>query len=132
MARMRSWFAQGLVSSAMVLALAHAACDKIEALPPETSSPKTDSGTYDCSKFSGYKKLCPNDAPAAQTPLAICQDHALHPKCGDLGIKVMECLWGLQTRTDLCGTDGVSIPGKLDDACGAVNAADVDCRARTQ
>lgn len=132
MVRTRTWIGQAVLGSALVLALAHAGCDKIEALPPETSSPKTDSGTYDCSKFSGYKKLCPNDAPSSQTPLAICQDHALHPKCGDLGVKVMECLWGLQTRTDLCGTDGVSIPGKLEDACGAANAADVDCRARTQ
>jgi len=115
---------------ALGVALALVTGCEIEAVPPETGKPTVDSGKYDCSKFAGYKKLCPNDPTPSQSPKSVCDDHALHRKCGDLGAKAMECLWGLQTRKDLCGADGVTIPGKVSDACGAADAADADCRAR--
>ena len=103
---------------------------EIEAVPPEAAKPPTDSGKYDCAKFAGYKKLCPNDPTPSQTPKSVCEEVASHPKCGDLGAKVMECLWGLQTRKDLCGADNVTIAGKVTDACGAADANATDCRAR--
>ncbi|HRH00307.1 MAG TPA: hypothetical protein PLR99_28885 [Polyangiaceae bacterium] len=105
------------------------ACDGITTTPPESPS-TVDSGLYDCAKFAGYKKLCANDPTPSQSPESVCLDHTRHAKCGALGAKAMECLWGLQSRKDLCGADGVTIPGKVSDACGAADANDADCRAR--
>ena len=107
------------------------ACD-LEVTPPlPGSTTAQDSGKYDCSKYNGYKKLCPNDPTPSQSPRALCDDRVNHPKCGDLGAKIMECLWSLQTRKDMCGADGVTIPGKVTSACGVANDADEDCRARS-
>ena len=108
-----------------------AACD-FKVTPPEEGTPTVpqDSGKYDCSKFAGYKKLCPNDPPSIQSPLTLCEDRVRHPKCGDLGAKIMECLWGLQSRKDMCGADNVTIPGRVSSLCGTANADDEDCRAR--
>lgn len=105
------------------------ACDGITATPPERPT-TVDSGLYDCAKFAGYKKLCPNDPTPSQSAESVCLDRTRHAKCGDLGAKAMECLWSLQGRKDLCGADGVTIPGKVNDACGAADDNDADCRAR--
>ena len=70
--------------------------------------------------MSGQADEVGGDGALAEHPLDI----------GDLGAKAMECLWGLQTRKDLCGADGVTIAGKVVDACGAADANDTDCRSR--
>ncbi len=125
-----AWSALSLLSTLALSArlLTLTACE-ISAVPPETTK-ATDSGKYDCTKFTGFKKLCPNDPTPSQSMKALCDEHTLHPKCGDLGAKALECLWGLQSRKDLCGADGVAISGKLLDACGAADSNDADCRAR--
>lgn len=120
---MRAWFVVGAFSGLT-------ACD-FEVTPPISGgTPPPDSGKYDCSKFTGYKRLCPNDPTPSQSVKATCDDRVGHAKCGDLGAKIMECLWGLQSRKDMCGADGVTIPGKVTSSCGAANDADEDCRAR--
>lgn len=90
----------------------------------------TDSGKYDCSKFSGYKKICPNDPSPAESPVTLCQRHTTHPKCGDLGAAIMECLWGLQGRKDMCGADGVTLAGRVQSLCGSADDANEECRAK--
>ncbi len=106
------------------------ACDFKVTPPIEGTTTPQDSGKYDCSKFAGYKKICTNDPPSIQSPKSLCEDRVSHPKCGDLGAKIMECLWGLQSRKDMCGADNVTIPGKVTSLCGTANDADEDCRAR--
>lgn len=106
------------------------ACDFKLDPPTAGSTTPVDSGKYDCSKFAGYKKLCPNDPPPIQSPTSLCEDHANHKKCADLGVAIMECLWSLQSRKDMCGADGVTIPGRVMSLCGSQDSADEDCRAR--
>ncbi len=122
-------FAAGLALALAARLATLTACDGITTTSPESPS-AVDSGLYDCAKFAGYKKLCPNDPTPSQSPQAVCLDRTRHAKCGELGAKVMACLWGLQSRKDLCGADGVTIAGKVSDACGAADNNDADCRAR--
>lgn len=89
-----------------------------------------DAGVYDCTKFDGYKKLCPNDPSPIESPRRQCENRVRHAKCGDLGAAVMECLWQLQSRKDMCGADGVTISGKVILACGDENDAEDSCRAQ--
>jgi len=108
-----------------------AACE-IEGVPATTTTTDAgaDAGVYDCAKFERYRKLCKNDPDPIEAPRRICENRVRHPKCGDLGAVVMECLWQLQSRKDMCGADGVTISGKVTLACGDENDADDTCRAQ--
>ncbi len=125
-------FRKRLFAVATGLALALGACDfKLDPPAPSGSTDAaTDSGVYDCTKFARYRKLCPNDVDPIESPKRLCENRVNHPKCGDLGAEIMECLWGLQSRKDMCGADGVTISGKVTAACGQEDSADDTCRAQ--
>lgn len=122
-----------LFATFAALGLVLGACDfKLD--PPQQGSTTTpdagDAGVYDCSKFSRYRKLCPNDVDPIESPKRLCENRVNHKQCGQLGAEIMECLWSLQARKDMCGADGVTITGKVTAACGEEDAADDQCRAQ--